>query len=279
MATSKSRMRLSASRTASSNPSRPFGGSGIHSRDVVIGDDDFVAQRLDQRARDRVRHRRDESDPVTRQGGREERRLDDEAPGEMSHGGVPLHHLLVREDLGAADVEGAVDVGRQLRAADEVPQHIPDRDWLDPRRQPLRCDHRRETLGEIAQHLEGRRAGAEDHRRFQDDRRHAGREQDLPDLGPRLQVRREVAALGVQAPEVDQPAQLGIAGRGRKRRCGLPIGLGEPMSGAQRVNQVVRDVDAVERLADIVRIPSRRLPRSRRRAPTARRAALRVSET
>ncbi len=87
-------------------------------RDVVLAADDGVAQRLDQRAGDAGRHRRDEADPVARQRRREQRHRQDPAPRQAGDRGVPLHHLGVVQDVGPADVEGPVHrraAGRRSR--------------------------------------------------------------------------------------------------------------------------------------------------------------------
>ena len=103
--------------------------------------------------------------------------------------GVPAHHLRIRQDVRAADVEAAADVRRQRRAADEITQHIMDGDWLDAGSHPFRGDHHRQPFGEIPQHLERRRPAADDHGSLQRGRRHATAQQDVPHLRARAQVR------------------------------------------------------------------------------------------
>ncbi len=52
--------------------------------------------------------------------------------------------------------------------------------------------------------------------------------------------------------QVDQPADRRLVRGNRERACRLPVGLGKRVSRTQGVNQVVRHLDAVERLRDIV---------------------------
>jgi hypothetical protein len=78
----------------------------------------------------------------------------------------------------------------------------------------------------------------------------AGIQQDLPDLTARAQMLRHRLGTGRrEAAEVDHPAHAGLLGRGRERLGGAAVGLAEVASAAQRVDQVVRDVDALDRAA------------------------------
>ena len=144
--------------------------------------------------------------------------------------GVPLHHVAVGEDVRPADVEPAADLGRHRRAADQVVQHVADGDRLDPGVQPARGDHHRQPVGEVAEHLEGRRAGADDDRGPQYGRRHSGGEQDLADLATGVQVRRQLLALrdrgrrdrrsAVRRPRGPQCRRSArCAGRGPRTAC------------------------------------------------------------
>ena len=156
----------------------------------------------------------------------------------------PLHHRQVGEDVGPADVEGAVDLGREVDHVGEVVQHVADGDRLDAVVDPRRRQHHRQPLGEVAQQLEARGPGPEDDRRLQDHRRDPGAEEDLADLGPRGEVLGELDPLGVDAPEVDDPTHPGVAGGlgGDQRRA--PVDPGEAGLG-ERVDQVVEDVGAL----------------------------------
>ena len=174
--------------------------------DVVLVAHDLVHERLDQRSGQPARHGRHERDPQARQLRREHLDPDDDPRSQARRLRVPLHHLAVGQDVGAADVEPAADVRGHRRGADQVAQHVADRDRLDAVVHPARHGHRRQALGQVAHHLERRRARPEDHRGAQHGGRHAGGQQDLADLGARRQVRGEVLALGVQPAEVDDPA-------------------------------------------------------------------------
>ena len=189
--------------------------------DVPVLDHHLVDEALDERAGDAVRDRCHDADPVGRQPRRQQGDRDDEPVGEPGDRGVALHHLAVGEDLGAADVERAVDVGGHRRAADEVPQHVADRDGLDAGADPARGDHHGEALGEVAQHLEGRGARSQDDRRAQHGRGDAAGEEDLADLLAGVEVPRQQLALGVEAAEVDDPAHAHLA-RGPGEGQGRP---------------------------------------------------------
>ena len=99
-------------------------------------------------------HRRrlvgDQTDPERRQPGGEDRHLEDEPPA-AGEGGVALHHHLVGEDVGAADVVAA---GRQAQRRDQVPDHIGQGDRLAAGRHPAGADHDRKPVDQLAQDLE-----------------------------------------------------------------------------------------------------------------------------
>ncbi len=237
-------------------------------RDVVLVADHFIAQGLGERTGDRGRDRRDQADPVAGQSGGEHRHGQDQPTGEPGDPRVLLHHVPVRQGVGASDVERAVHLRGHRRAADQVAQHVPDRDRLDARRHPARGDHDpargdhdRQPLREVAQHLERRRTRTEDDRRAQDRRRHPRGEKDVTDLGPRTQVRRQLA-LG--HPGRGQPAQVHDAPHAGGPRPltedtgRRAVGLLEAGPAAQGVDQVVGDVDVPHRRAEglgVGRIP------------------------
>ena len=144
--------------------------------------------------------------------------------------------------------------GGRSAAADEVVQHVAHGDRLDPVVQPLRRDHRRQPRGEVAQHLERRRPRADDHRGLQHRRRHARGHQQLADLDPRGQVLAEVTLL-VTGPSRRGAGRTcrrcGHAGLGGRRAEGtgeLAVALDEAGPAVHRVQEVVGDVHAGERL-------------------------------
>lgn len=169
--------------------------------------------------------------------------------GQGGHGGVAAHHLLVREHVGTADVEGAADLGRHGGAADEVAQDVADRDGLDARADPAGGDHDGEAFGQVAQHFEGGRAGTDDDGGAQDGGRHPGAEEDLADLGAGAQVRGEVAYRDPgrgEPAEVDDAADAGRTGLFREDAGGGAVAVLESGSGAEGVDEVVGDVDAAQ---------------------------------
>ena len=245
VATSASLMRWRASRTARSNPISPSSGSGTYramscSRQTTSLRSDSTSGRASA-----GRYRGDQADPVAGQAGRQQRHRDDQPGRQAGRGGVALHHLRVREDVRAADVERPVGPLGNRHGADEVAQHVPDRDRLDAGAHPARRRHDRQPLGEVAQHLEGRRSRADDHRGPESHRRHRRSEQDPLDLRPRPQVRRGPLPRA-QAAEVDDAPHPGGLGRRGERGGRLAVALGEVAAGRHRVDQVVRDVHAFQ---------------------------------
>ena len=128
-------------------------------------------------------------------------------------------------------------------AAHQVAQDVADRDRLDPGAHPAGGDHHRQPLGEVAQHLEGQRPGPDHGGGAQCRGRDAAGQQDLADLGPGAQVLAEVVVVG-QATEVDDALHPGLPG-GRGERAGdRLLGALEVRARADRVDQVVGDLDA-----------------------------------
>ena len=194
----------------------------------------------------RCRHRRDQIHPVRREPGREHRDRDHQ-PTEAAEAGVRPHHVAVREDVGAADLDDASHL-RVVQRADEVVEHVGDSDRLAAGPHPAGRDHDRQALGQVAQDLERRAAGPDDHRRPELGDRHAM----CGELGAGLvaagQVVGEVGGIVAQTAEVHDPRHAGTLRRlGEVAGC-LPVPVGElPFTRPHRVRQVVRDVDPLER--------------------------------
>ena len=108
-------------------------------------------------------------------------------------------------------------------------------------------DHRGQPLGEVAQHLEGRRSRADDHRgpqhRGGDARARAGSHR--PPRATAGARRASVGTSGARPPEVDDPADACLPGRSAERAGGCSGRSARSRDGAQRVDQVVGDVDVV----------------------------------
>lgn len=177
----------------------------------------------------------------------EHRHRHDEPPPQPRDDGVAAHHLPVRQDVRPSDVEGPVDVVRHGCRSDQVPQHVPYADRLSPGVNPTGSDHQRKSFGEIAQHFERRRAGADDDGRPQHGGGHRRVEEDASHLGPRAQVRGErpfgnvVRGQPAQVHDPPHPQGVRLLGEGAGRRA---VGVLETTTGPERVHQVVRDVDA-----------------------------------
>ena len=137
---------------------------------------------------------------------------------------------------------------RVVERADEVVEHVGDPDRLATGPHPAGRDHDRQALGQVAQDLERRAAGSDDHRRPELGDRHAMRGELGAGLVAAGQVVGEVGGIVAQAAEVDDPRHAGTPRRlGEVAGC-LPVALGEsPFTRPHRVRQVVGDVDPLER--------------------------------
>jgi hypothetical protein len=94
---------------------------------------------------------------------RQERHRDDQAAAKS-----PLfrHHpeqRFIRDDVGAADLEGPAGRFRDAEALHEVIEGVVDGNRLAGGADPARRDEDRQAFREVAQDLERRRAGADDH--------------------------------------------------------------------------------------------------------------------
>ncbi len=233
----------------------PLGRVGHEGADVVLAAHRLVLEGLDERLRDPGGDGCHEPDPEAGQARGEDGDRDDDPAREPGDPGVRLHQLAVRQDVGATDVERARDVRGHVRAADEVAQHVADRDRLDPVRHPARRRHDGQPFREIAHHLERGRARAQDHRGLEHRRRDPGGEQDLADLAPARQVPRQLHARRREPAQVDQAPDPGLAGGPSERAREVPVPRLEVAPGAEGVDQVVGHVDAVERGAQLVGVP------------------------
>ncbi len=225
--------------------------------DVVLAADHLVPQRLGQRPRDGRRDGRDESHPEAGQAGGEDRHGHDETPVQPRHPRVPGHHVPVGEDVRPADVEGPVHVVRQARAADQQPQHVPYGDGLDAGAHPAGRDHHREPFGQVAQHLEGGRARADDHGGTQDGGRHPGRQQHAAHFRPGPQVRGEPVlghSGGRETAEIHDAPHTGCLRPFPEDAGRAAVGVLEVLAAAERVHQVVGHVDVPHRRGDRVRV-------------------------
>ena len=128
----------------------------------MLPGDGVVLQRLHQRQRHGQRDRGGQRDPHARELRRGDGQGQHHPVRQPGLGRVFLHHAGVAEHLPGADVEGAVDPALQRRRADEVVQHVPHGDRLDLVPHPAGGGHHRQRLGQVPDHLEGRRAGADD---------------------------------------------------------------------------------------------------------------------
>ena len=165
---------------------------------------------------------RNQVNPVRGQVRREHGHRDHEA-AQAADLRVDGHHLAVRHDVGAADLDGLPRAFRHRRRGNQVVEDVADRDWLDTRVHPSRAHHDRHPLGEVAHHLERQAARADDHRGAQLRNGHTGRAKRVAGLLPGPEVRREVVPGLSEATKVDDSLAAGRCER-RRRRCGRPGG-------------------------------------------------------
>ena len=123
---------------------------------------DLVAEALDERSRDARRDGADEAHPVRAQAWRQDRHRDHQ-PAQPAQPGVGQHHVPVRQDVGTADLDDARDL-RVVERTAQVVQDVPDADGLATCLDPAGRDHHRQSLRELAQHLERRAARTDDDR-------------------------------------------------------------------------------------------------------------------
>ena len=138
-----------------------------------------------------------------------------------------------------------------LDRADEVAQHVADRDRLAPGVHPLRRDHHRQHLGEVAQHLEARRARADDHRGAQLDRLDRARGEHLADVVPAAQVVAELGVVVAEPAEVHDATDAGGLGRAPEVLGDRPLARHPVGAVADAVHEEHRDVDVGHRLGEV----------------------------
>ena len=182
---------------------------------------------------------------------------------------VDRHHLGVRHDVGPADLEDARQRLRVLDRGDEVAQDVADRDRLAAGVHPLRRHHHGQHLGEVAQHLEARRAGADHDGGAELDRLDRARGEHPTDVVAAAEMLAQVGVVVTESTEVDDAPDTRPLG-------GTPEVLGDgpfardPVGAlTDAVDEEHRDVDAVHRLAEVaadvgahdldVRTPGRRV--------------------
>ena len=222
-------------------------GEREQASNAVVARDRRVAQPLDERACDARADRRDEVQPVRGQPRAEHGHLDDQRPLPAEPRDL-LDHLSVGDDLRAADVEALAERLRPARDAREVADHVGEGDRLGRGRDPSRRDHHREPVDEGDDRLECGTAAADDDGGPQRRHRNGPGREDGAGLGPAPQVCREVGRVIAEPAEIDDLGDARPLGLGRDVLGHPPIELGE-VARAERVDEVIGDVDALERAA------------------------------
>ena len=152
-----------------------------------------------------------------------------------------MHQLAVTHLVRAADLEDRVSLLFEFQSVDQVRDHVLDGDGLGRRTDPLRSDHHRQLVHQRPDQLERQRARADhDGSPELDGRRPLGR-QDVADLLPAREVRRELAL--AESTEVDDPPDSPLPrGAGEVARAGAVLLL-EVAGRPHRVHEVVGGVN------------------------------------
>ena len=217
----------------------------------VVAHDDLRAEALDQRPRQPVRNRCEETDEAATELRPRNPRGDDDPP-QTAYPCIDLHHLSVAEDIAATDLVHAIGSG-MIERFEQIVEHSAHADRLAPCVHPARGDHERQSLREMAEHFETGRARPNDHGRAELDHWHARSGQRSPHLLARHQVL-AVHLVGVaEATQIDDACDARASGFLAEDRGHLPIDFPERSLRRHRVRQVVRNVHTDHRPGD--RIP------------------------
>ena len=149
-------------------------------------------------------------------------------------------------------------IARMPRDGDEIADDVGEGDRLRRGRHPSRRDHRRQAVDERHHRLEARASPPDDDGGTERGDRHGARRERGRGLDAAAQVRREVAAIVSEPAQVHDLAytrSLGLAGDDRSASA---VELRE-VGGAERVDEVVDDVDSLEHVPDRVRVRDVRL--------------------
>ena len=229
-------------------------GQGTHRKGPqgrAAVDDGFIAQAPDELLADPGVERGHEAQPQARETRRQEWHRNHEA-AHPDLPGIFVHEPAVADPVGTADFEDSAFLSLELQAADEIGDHVVDRDRLGRCPHPARGDHHRQLVHERPDHFERQRPGA-DHDGGPE-LHHLGPfgRQDAADLLAAPQVRREFAP--AEATEIDDPPDSPLPrGAGEVPGAG-PVLLLEVAGCPHGVHEVVGGVDAVQRSPQGVKI-------------------------
>lgn len=134
----------------------------------------------------------------------------DPAPSQAQFFRHDAHNVAIAKDVRATDVEDAARGLGHGETSHEIADDIPHGDWLARRTDPARRDHDRQAFDKVAENLEGRRPGSDNHGGAEDCNRYTGRSQSLFDFTTRGQVLAEIGASFTEAAKVDDPPDSGF---------------------------------------------------------------------
>ena len=206
----------------------------------------------DQCARNVRRHRGHQPQPVGRQPWRQQRHPQD-ARALADDLAEREHHLLVTHVLGTAGIEDTAHRRRLVGDAYQVVQQVLERDRRRLRLHPLRRHHQRQVVDEVAHHLVCRGTGTDDDARADLGDRDTGRPQHLAAFRAGPQVLR-IRAFRHQPAQIDDALDAhGGRGIGEIQR-GFAVEASEVPAGGHRVDQVVGDATARQRVGQACRL-------------------------
>lgn len=220
----------------------------------AVARDHRVDEALDQRGHQRLRRAGDEADPQPREARRDQRDRD-HRPAQTHRLRRALHQRLVRDHVGPADVEGAVDVVATEAGGDRR-DDVLEGDRLGARARPRRTHHHREPSHEALEDDEGGAAAADDEPRAQGGHRDPVRREGRLGLEAALEVARQARAVRSiardDAAEVDDLLHAGAGGRAGEVVGADEVEVGEaPLREAlgreHRVDEVDGAIDPRER--------------------------------
>ncbi len=159
----------------------------------------------------------------------------------MPFKGVPAQHVGVGQARRSADLNEFANGFRRLNRTDQIGQHITGRDRLRFGVEPGRTNENRLALGEIADHLEQCRAGADDHPRAKLRHRHFALPKDISCFVPRAQVGRKIRGRVNQFTEVNDAVDIRFAGGMYEKPRHLHVMPGIDLASLHSVDEIVCD--------------------------------------
>ena len=164
-------------------------------------------------------------------------------------------HVAVRQRLGTAHVVDAASRRLGFREAKQVLDQVIEGDRLCERVHPTGGHHNRQVIDQVTDDLEGGRPAPHDYPGPNFAHRHRPGSQHLPGLSPGGQVERSRLPW-LETSQVDDATHSGARRRVLHMCRRTTVQLREPLPGGHRVDQVVDDIDAFERINEGIGVES-----------------------